>query len=200
MEAIVDFIQQNVHLAPYVTFGLLLLAGFNIPISEDLMLFISGTLAAKYPDHLVPLLTGVFFGAYLSDLICYWMGRLLGPKLWDIKFFANMVSQDKVSKIHNYYEKYGIITLILGRFIPFGVRNGLFLTAGLGKMNFLKFSLSDLTACVISTSVYFPLYYKYGSTVVEYVKKGNVVIFTIAILVVLAFIVKKKRKKARVSI
>jgi membrane protein DedA with SNARE-associated domain len=138
-------------------------------------------------------------GAYLSDLIAYWLGRILGPKLWNIKFFAKMVSRDKIDMIGNYYHKYGVLTLIFGRFIPFGVRNALFISAGLGKMNFIKFSLSDLLACVISTSVYFPLYYFYGESVIDYVKKGNIVIFSLALLVVGIILIKKYLNRKKIS-
>lgn len=195
MEEILHIIQQNVIWAPYIIFGLLILAGFNMPVSEDVMMFTSAILAAKNPDYLIPLLVGVFLGAYLSDLIAYWLGRIFGPKLWNIKFFANMVSKEKISTISNFYERFGVLTLILGRFIPFGVRNALFITAGLGKMNFLKFSLSDLLACTISTATFFPLYYFYGTTVIDYVKKGNLIIFSIATIVVLIVVWRKKRKK-----
>lgn len=198
MEEFYTYIQANVQTAPWLIFGLLLLAGFNIPVSEDGMLFISALLASKYPEYKVSLFIAVYAGAYLSDLICYWLGRILGPKLYDIKFFKNMVSKDRVDKIHAFYEKYGIVTLIFGRFIPFGVRNGLFLTAGLGKMNFLKFSLSDLLACTISTIVFFNLYLKFGETVIDYVKKGNIVLFSVALISILIFwIIKKKNKGVR---
>jgi len=199
MEELYAYIQANVHIAPWLIFGLLLLAGFNIPISEDGMLFISALLAAKNPDYLVPLFLGVYAGAYFSDLICYSLGRFLGPKLFEFKLFKNMVSKERVSKIHNFYEKYGIATLIIGRFIPFGVRNGLFLTAGFGKMNFVKFALSDLLAATISCTVYFTLYYKMGDAVIEAVKKGNIFLFSLALIVVIVFLVKKKKKKKSIT-
>ncbi len=175
-------------------FGLLLLAGFNIPVSEDAMLFISAVIASKHTDYLPQLFLAVYMGAYLSDLICYSLGRILGPKLFEIKFFANMVPPERIEKIHAFYEKYGIVTLILGRFIPFGVRNGLFLTAGLGQMNFLKFSLSDLLACTISTVFFFTLYFHYGNTVIEYVKEGNMIIFSIALIGVGIYWFNKRRR------
>jgi membrane-associated protein len=193
MEEIYNLIQSNVHMAPFIIFGMLLLAGFNIPISEDGMLFISALLANKNPDHLVPLFIGVYLGAYFSDLICYSLGRFLGPKIFEIKMFKNMVPQERIDRIHAFYEKYGIVTLIFGRFIPFGVRNGLFLTAGLGKMDFLKFALSDLLAATITCSLYFTLYYKFGSTVVEFVKEANIAIFGVALVVVLILWLKKKK-------
>ena len=193
MEDLILFIQGHAEQAPLIIFGLLLLAGFNIPVSEDGMLFISALLATKSPQNFYPLFFGVYLGAYFSDLICYTVGRKLGPKVWNIKLFAKMVSKDKVDKISSFYERYGVITLILGRFIPFGVRNGLFLTAGLGKMNFVKFALSDLLACTISSVVFFNLYFKFGETVIDYVKKGNIVIFSLFSVGIVVWLVKKKK-------
>jgi len=196
MESLIEYIQANVVMAPYLIFGLLFLAGFNIPVSEDVMIFISAILAAKNPEYMPHLFIGVFLGAYISDLICYSvMGRVLGNKIFKMKLFASMASPEKIDKVHSFYEKYGIITLVLGRFIPFGVRNALFLTAGLGKMNAWKFALSDLFACTLSTVSFFWLYYTYGNTVIEYVKKGNIIIFSIAAILAIGIIIKKKTSK-----
>lgn len=184
MESVFEFIQANIAYAPYLVFGLLLLAGFNLPVSEDALIFLCAILASKNPDYLYPLFFSVYMGAFFSDLICFFLGRYLGPKLWKIPLFAKMVSEEKVVTIGKFYSQYGVITLILGRFIPFGVRNGLFLTAGLGNMQPLKFALSDLAACTVSVSFFFTLYYKFGESVIEYVKKGNIVLFCTAIVVV----------------
>ena len=105
-----------------------------------------------------------------------------------------MVSYKKVNKISDFYSKYGIVTLILGRFIPFGVRNGLFLTAGLGKMNFAKFAFSDLIACTISCTLFFHLYFNFGEAVIEYVKKGNIILFSAVALSFLFWFYKKKKQ------
>ena len=84
---------------------------------------------------------------------------------------------------------------IFGRFIPFGVRNGLFLTAGIGKMNSLKFALSDLLAATISCTTYFYLYYHFGDAVVSVIKQSNYIIFAIAISAAVYFFYKKKKAK-----
>ena len=195
MEDLLIFIQSHAQYAHWIIFGSLLLAGLNIPVSEDGMLFISGLIASKNPELKYQLFAGVFAGAYFSDLICYWLGRKLGPKIWKVKFFAKMVSQEKVDKVSNFYQKFGVKTLLIGRFIPFGVRNALFLTAGLGKMNFLKFALSDLAACTISCTLFFNLYFKFGETVIEYVKKGNMIIFAIVLIAVSIWALTKKKKR-----
>lgn len=191
MEELIQVIQANVQYAHLIIFGALLLAGLNIPVSEDAMIFISAVLASRFPEFLPRLFIGVYMGAYLSDLICYTLGRKLGPKLFEIKFFANMVPPERIQKIHNYYEQYGVVTLLVGRFIPFGVRNGLFLTAGLGKMDFVKFALADLLACTISTVVFFTLYYNFGNSVVEFVKDSNIFIFSIAAILLGVYFYRK---------
>ncbi|WP_127714672.1 DedA family protein [Halobacteriovorax sp. HLS] len=197
MEQIIEYIQLNVAIAPYLIFGLLFLAGFNIPVSEDLMLFVSAILAAQNPEYATALFIAVFAGAYISDLICYGlMGRYLGTKIFKIKFLSSIASPEKIEKITNFYEKYGILTLLFGRFIPFGVRNALFLSAGLGKMNAWKFAISDFIACSISCVTFFSLYYHYGKTVIEYVKKGNIILFSIAIIVALILFLRKKNSKS----
>lgn len=206
MEGVLEYISQfmitiqatanaNVAIAPWLICGVLLLAGFNLPISEDLMIFMTAILSAKNPDHMPYLYLGLFAGAFLSDLISYWLGRLLGPKLFQIKFFKNMVSPELLEKIKGFYDRYGMGVLIVGRFIPFGVRNALFITAGLGKSHFGKFAFADFVATLISVSVYFSLYYKYGEAMLEVIKKGNMVIFGLFIFSVIAFFIMKKRSK-----
>ncbi|MGB0647135.1 MAG: DedA family protein [Bradymonadia bacterium] len=190
---LMQYITTNAEIAPWIIFGLLLLAGFNLPVSEDLMLLTSALIAQQRPDLMWHLFAGVFAGAYFSDLICYGLGRTLGPKLWQIKWFAKMVDREHVDKIGGFYEKFGPLTLLLGRFIPFGVRNGLFLTAGLSKMRFLKFALSDLAAATITCGLYFWLYFTYGKAMIEVIKQSNVIIFSVALVGVI-FVVLKKRK------
>ena len=193
MEELIQIIQANIQYAHFIIFGTLLLAGLNIPVSEDAMLFIAAILASSHPEYLIHLFLGVYLGAYFSDLIRYGLGRKVGPKLFKIKFFAGMAPPERVAKISAYYQKYGVMTLILGRFIPFGVRNALFLTAGLGKMNFTKFALSDLLACTISSVCFFNLYYYYGETVIDYIKQGNMVVFGLVLILVGIFWYKNKR-------
>ena len=195
MEELLQLIQANIQYAHLIIFGTLLLAGLNIPVSEDAMLFIAAILARSHGEYLPHLFIGVYLGAYFSDLISYSLGRFLGPKLFEIRFFATMVPPERIDKIHSFYEKYGIVTLLIGRFIPFGVRNGLFLTAGLGKMNFVKFALTDLLACTISTIIFFTLYYHYGNAVVEYVKEGNLIVFSLAAVIITVYLIRKRRQK-----
>ena len=197
IESVRQFAMANVHIAPLVIFGILLLAGFNLPISEDLMVFISAILAVQNPQYTVFLFIGVFLGAYGSDVISYWLGRLLGPSLFRIKLFNRVVKKEKLHKMALFFNKYGMAVLIVGRLIPFGVRNAMFITAGLGKSHFGKFAVADLFASLITVSCYFTLFYQFGEQMIAIVKKSNIVIFGLFIASCLGFYVHKKWQSRR---
>ncbi|MDP1608218.1 MAG: DedA family protein [Chlamydiales bacterium] len=201
MDSIIEFIFQHASYAHWIVFSALMLAGFNIPISEDLMIIFSAILAATVvPENTAKLFTAVFLGCYISDWVCYWIGRKWGPKLWNIRWFAKTFDQKKLSLIQSYYEKYGFKTLLIGRFIPFGVRNGLFLTAGLGKMHFGKFILSDGIACICSNTALFLLAY-HGSRNVDAligaIKTFNLFIFGAFVVSLIGLIWYKKKRKSQ---
>lgn len=201
LSSLLSFIGENIEYAPYLIFFLLLLAGLNIPVSEDLVIFFTALLAREYPHKLVPLFLGLFIGAYISDLVSFCFGRYLGPRLWKIRSWARAVPKRKIDTVAGYYQKYGMTTLILGRFIPFGVRNALFLSAGLGKMNWAKFFAADFISCLLSTSTYFLLVYLYGETIIEKLQKTNTIIFIGFALIIAFFLIRKlsRRKKEKSS-
>ena len=203
MEAFLDFFSQYAAYSHYLIFLALMAAGLNVPLSEDLLIITGGVLASTVvPENTEKLFIAIFLGSYLSDWEAYWVGRLLGPKLWNIRWFSRMVSKKRVQQAHSFYEKYGFLTLLVGRFIPFGVRNCLFLTAGLGRMNFLKFIISDGIACIISNLTLFSLAYTFGKNydkLLSYMKEANVGLFSIFVLIVLSYTIwsffKAKRPK-----
>jgi membrane protein DedA with SNARE-associated domain len=181
MESVFLFICEHSRDAYWMMFILLMLAGLNVPISEDILLIGGGALASScIPEGKWHLYVWMFFGCWFSAWEAYWIGRILGPKLYEIRWFKNFVSEKKIQKLHHYYEKFGVLTFIVGRFIPGGVRNTLFMTAGMGKMPFLTFVLRDLVASLISSLVIFHIGYAFGKnneTLLLYYKKYQFMFF-----------------------
>lgn len=198
MDTLIQFIFDNAQHAHWIVFGALMLAGINVPISEDVMIIFSAVLAATViPENTYILFLAVFLGCYISDWICYWMGRVFGHKLWNISWFAKSFDKTRIEHIQNYYEKYGFWTLLIGRFIPFGVRNCLFLTAGLGKMHFGKFLLSDGIACVLSNTLLFTLAFMVGKnyhTLFSTLKMFNIFLFSAFLVAIIGCIWYKGKK------
>jgi len=192
MESIVDFVIQHASHAHWIIFSLLMLAGFNVPISEDLMIITSGLLSATVvPENTAILFLAVFLGSYLSDWLAYWIGRTLGRKMWTIGWFKRTIHPKRLIQTQNFYEKYGFLTLLIGRFIPFGVRNCLFITAGMSRMHFGKFILSDGIACALSNSALFFLTYALGRNyhaLINSLKTFNIIIFSVFVVTLISII------------
>jgi membrane-associated protein len=204
MENFVEFIIQNAHLAHWFIFGSIILAGLNIPISADLVVIVSAVLAATViPEHALLLFISVFLGCYLSSWVAYWMGRMLGPKLMKLRFFQKILDAQKLEKIHKFYEKHGFLTLLIGRFIPFGVRNAIFMSTGMSRLSFGKFIARDSIACFVWSSTTFCLFYLLGQNyqlLYRYVKAFNVLIFALFAISVIGIIWYKRRKKRQVTV
>ncbi|NGX31669.1 MAG: Inner membrane protein [Chlamydiae bacterium] len=198
METIVQFIMEHSHMAHWYIFSLLMLAGFNLPISEDLLIILGGTISATLnPENTAKIFICIFLGAYFSDWIVYWLGRIVGPKLQNVRPFKSIFKKNRLEKIQHFYKKYGFLTLLFGRFIPFGFRNALFMTAGMSKMHFLKFILADGIACLVSNSVLFYLSFTLGKNyeaLLGTLKIFNVFLFSLFALFIIGFIWYKKKK------
>ncbi len=161
MDSFIEWITLHAEHAHWFIFGAILLAGLNIPVSLDMLVMASALLASNLiPQHTVHLFLSIFLGCYFSAWIAYGVGRFGGKKLLQFSWFQKIFSEEKLKKTETFYKKYGILTFIIGRFIPFGVRNGLFMTAALSGMSFRKFILIDLLASSLWASITFFTCYK----------------------------------------
>lgn len=203
MEQLTQIISIHADHAHWYIFTALILAGFNIPFCIDALVLIAAILAAVVIPERTWLLYGtILIGCYLSAMCAYWMGRLLGSSLMKTKFFGKLISPSKLEKIKHFYKKYGFLTFALGRFIPFGVRNCIFMSSGASKFPFAKFVMMDALACTIWSSSCFYLFFALGKnfdTVWHYLKTFNLVIFAAFSVTVIGLIWYKCKKKTRAT-
>ncbi len=106
----------------------------------DSLLFVAGSLAAgaNAPLDLTTLFLLLFVAAVLGDNINYWVGRFFGPRVVKWRTFGrDLVQQKHLDKTHSYFEKYGVKTIIIARFVPI-VRTITPFVAGIGAMDYRK--------------------------------------------------------------
>lgn len=203
MENIAELITRHAPNAHWYIFVALILAGFNIPFSADVLILVAAILAATVvPENFWQLFACVTIGCYLSAMCAYWLGRGLGTQLSKVKFFSKLLAPERLSRIKQFYEKYGIWTLVIGRFIPFGVRNCIFMSSGMSRVSFGKFILCDAFACLIWCSSAFYLFYTLGQNfeaVWQTLKTFNLLIFTGFSVTVIGTIWYKIKKRARTT-
>lgn len=203
MDALVEWLLSHSHHAHWYIFGAVLLAGFNVPISADILIVLAGFLAATVvPEHLWHLYLSIFLGCYFSAWIAYWTGRLLGKRLSKFKWFNKIMPPLRLEKIQRFYGRHGLWTLLVGRFIPFGVRNCIFMSSGMSRVSFLKFALWDLLACSAWSSLSFYCFYLLGQNyqaLFNHLKTINMLIFLAFSVTVIGFIWYKQRKKRAIE-
>ncbi len=113
----------------------------------DSLLFIVGAMCGAGWMNL-PLVMGVLLvAAILGDQTNYTIGRYLGPRVfqWEDARFFNRKGFDQA---HAFYEKYGGITIILARFMPF-IRTFVPFVAGVAEMTRSKFTFFNVVGGVI---------------------------------------------------
>jgi membrane-associated protein len=108
----------------------------------DSLLFVVGAMCGVGLMSL-PLSIGLLFAAaVLGNQSNYTLGRYFGPRVFqweDSKFF----NKRAFNQAHDFYEKYGGITIVAARFMPF-LRTFAPFVAGVARMTRSKFSFYDV--------------------------------------------------------
>lgn len=156
-QTLVSFFSAHIPYWPLVCFILLLVAGFNVPVSEDAVIIL--TAGVSFTDHslLIPNWVALYLGIFISDLMVYWWGHLISKGMFQIKKVQKKLTPEKIRLVAKTIDDYGFRTFIVCRFIPFGVRNTLWLCSGFVGLPFKKFVLYDSIAAVISCSTLYHL-------------------------------------------
>jgi membrane-associated protein len=89
----------------------------------------------------------LFVAAVLGDQCNYSIGRYFGPKVfqWEDSRFFNKKAFDQA---HAFYEKYGGVTIIAARFMPF-LRTFAPFVAGVAQMTRSKFTFYNVTGAAL---------------------------------------------------
>jgi membrane-associated protein len=161
----------------------------------DSLLFVVGAMCGvglmSYPLSLA-LLTAAAIAGNQSN---YAIGRHFGPKVfqWEDSRFFNRKAFDQA---HAFYEKYGGVTIVLARFMPF-LRTFAPFVAGVAQMTRTKFTLYDVTGGALWVGSIVTAGYMFGS--VPWVKENLEKIIWAMILipgVIILFGAWKARRKA----
>lgn len=105
----------------------------------DSLLFVAGALTGLGLMNLPATLVLLAAAAILGDQLNCAIGRRVGPRVfrWEQSRWFNRRAFDQA---HAFYEKYGGITLVLARFMPF-LRTFVPFVAGVAQMSRAKFTL-----------------------------------------------------------
>jgi membrane-associated protein len=113
----------------------------------DSLLFVVGALCGAGLMSLPLVIALLIAAAILGNQSNYAIGRHLGPRVfqWENSRFFNKAAFDQA---HAFYEKYGGITIVAARFMPF-LRTFAPFVAGVAQMTRAKFTMFDVIGGVL---------------------------------------------------
>ncbi|KQO06311.1 hypothetical protein ASF06_14560 [Agreia sp. Leaf244] len=124
-----------------------LLIGFLFP--GDTLLIITGVLAFS-PGIGVDIwwvCLAIGFAAFAGGEVGYLIGHKFGPRIFERKE-SGLFSIKNVERTNAFFTKYGAFAVILARFVPI-VRTFAPIAAGIGHMNYRKYSLYNLIGALV---------------------------------------------------
>jgi membrane-associated protein len=201
VETVIGYIQQNIEIAPFVIVLLLTIAGANVPLSEDVINITAALMAILNPEYALRLLASVLIGAYLGDMVSYWVGRgaghlLLAPK----KSVRRDSLRKKVAVMSDFLHKRDALVLVFGRFVPFGFRNILHMTSGIIRISYIRYLLIEIPAVLLTTGLLFALVFLFGRQAADILKTAEIVFLVFLVFASVGYLVWRKTWKRRKSI
>ena len=113
----------------------------------DSLLFVVGTLCGAGLMSLPLAMALLVVAAILGDQTNYSIGRYFGPKVFQWEK-SRLFNKDAFNQAHMFYERYGGITIILARFMPF-IRTFAPFVAGVAEMTRSKFTAYNVIGALI---------------------------------------------------
>jgi len=142
----------------------------------DSILFIAGTVVATADLNVHLLVAILIAAAILGDTINYSVGHYIGPRVFD-KPDSRWFRQEHLRRTQSFYDRYGGITIIIGRFVPI-IRTFAPFLAGVAGMRYRRFLSYNVVGAIawISSLVYAG--YLFGN--IPWVKKNlTLIVFLI---------------------
>ena len=145
----------------------------------DSILFIAGTVVATAGHNVHLLVAFLIVAAVLGDSLNYAVGHYIGPRVYD-KEDSRWFKQDHLRQTQAFYDKYGGVTIIIGRFVPI-IRTFAPFLAGVAGMKYRKFLSYNVIGAVLWISLLTYAGYLFGN--IPWVKK-NLSLIVLGIVVV----------------
>lgn len=153
----------------------------------DSLLFAAGVFSADGGGLNVWATLIVFWAAaILGNTSNYWIARLFGSRIID-SGKVKALTPERMAKLDHFFERYGGLTIIITRFMPFFRTFAPFI-AGTGHMNFGKFTLFNAIGGITWVSLFVLVGYFFGGIPLVQEHFEVIVLGIVAVSVAPAFI------------
>ena len=145
----------------------------------DSLLFIAGTVVAIAGLNVHALVVVLAVAAVLGDSVNYAIGRYVGPKVFS-RPDSRWIRQEHLRRTQAFYERYGGVTIVIGRFVPI-IRTFAPFLAGVAQMPYGRFLSYNVVGGILWIASLVYAGYLFGN--IPWVK-DNLALIVVAIVVV----------------
>jgi membrane-associated protein len=126
----------------------------------DSLLFVAGALSGAGFLRVEILIPVLITAAVLGDSVNYWIGHTTGMKVFEKNY--SLVKKEQLKKTEDYFARYGGLTIVIARFVPF-IRTFAPFLAGVGKMSYRWFLMYNVLGAILWISGFVLAGYFFGS-------------------------------------
>jgi membrane-associated protein len=185
----------------YIVLFLIMFAETGLVITPflpgDSLLFAVGAVGHMSSTINLPMLSVLLIVAVIVGDACnYWIGYKFGPAIFK-REDSRLLNKKHLLRAQEFYEKYGGKTIILARFVPI-IRTFAPFVAGIGRMNFFRFWVYNITGGILWIVVCVGAGYLFGG--IKWVQENfEVVVLAIIAISVLPVVIEVIRAKLNVK-
>ncbi len=193
-----DLIIQQYGVLTYVVLFVVVFCETGLVVTPffpgDSMLFAVGAFAARGSLDVVVALVVLVAAAILGDTVNYWIGAVVGPKVFH-KENVRFLNRKYLDRTHEFYERYGGKTIVIARFIPI-IRTFAPFVAGIGKMTYGHFLSYNVFGGLLWVLLFVLGGYYFGN--IRIVRNNfSLVIVAIVLISVMPGVIEALRHRAR---
>jgi len=176
-------------------FTLLMLGIVGIPVPDETILTLSGFLVYSGELHIIPTFIAAYLGSITGISISYAIGSTFGHHIL-VKYGHYIhVTETRLQNAHNWFEKIGRWSLLVGYFIP-GVRHVVAMLAGASELSLWEFAMFAYSGGFIWTITFLSIGFFFGKhwRMVLHTVNHHIIIISIAafIIILVSYYIKKK--------
>ncbi len=175
------------HYGYFGIFSLLVLGIVGLPVPDETLMTLIGYLIYKGNLQLLPAFLSAYLGSIIGISISYAIGSTFGHyALIKYGHFIH-ITEERLKKAHNWFEKIGRWALLIGYFIP-GVRHVVAILAGTSELQRWEFALFAYTGAFLWASTFISIGYFFGEKWEIILRKVHHHFFLFAIFLFIAIV------------
>lgn len=189
-------------LEKYGNFALFILMALGIialPVPEETLMVITGALIRKELISEIPFtLLAAYAGSCCGITVSYLIGRSGGHYLLHKYGWYVGISEEKMIRAHEWYERIGKWSLVICYFIP-GIRHFAGVFAGMSELNYFTFALFAYSGALLWVTTFIFIGYFFGKVeeyTLTHIMTILAILLIIASVVYLAYLFNKRRSNS----